>query len=62
MCPLSAEGSSHAPPTVWASFREFAEAERKSRINAGLDNRVVDSSLKTQIDTLSRQLSKIQLS
>ncbi len=27
-----------------------------------LDNRVVDSSLKTQIDTLSRQLSKIQLS
>ena len=21
----------HAPPTVWASFREFAEAERKSR-------------------------------
>ena len=31
MCPLSAEGSSHAPPTVWASFREFAEAERKSR-------------------------------
>ena len=29
--PLSAEGSSHAPQTVWASFREFAEAERKSR-------------------------------
>lgn len=27
-----------------------------------LDNWVVDSSLKTQIDTLSRQLSKIQLS
>ena len=25
----------HAPPTVWASFREFAEAERKSRIKAG---------------------------
>ena len=36
MCPLSAEGSSHAPPTVWASFREFAEAERKSRIKAGV--------------------------
>lgn len=27
-----------------------------------LDDRVVDSSLKTQIDTLSRQLSRIQLS
>ena len=26
----------HAPPTVWASFREFAEDEKKSRIKAGV--------------------------
>ena len=28
----------HAPPTVWASFREFAEAERKSRIKGRRQN------------------------
>ncbi|MCD8018881.1 MAG: F0F1 ATP synthase subunit delta [Clostridiales bacterium] len=49
---------------------KYTSFEMDYRIDPGIigglviriDDRVVDSSLKTQIDTLSRQLSKIQLS